>query len=120
MNLSEFKAWFEGFTENLSGAPTPVQWTRIQAKIAEITDAPATSYPVYVDRWVRPYWREYWQPYYGSGGIGMSYSGGAIGAASSLGMQCMNNAGGGQSLAQWNAGDAFRDLGRAEANSLAS
>lgn len=62
MTLSEFKAWFEGYTEGLEGAPTKAQFDRIKAKVGEITGAPVT-YPIYVDRWVqpyRPYWDRYW------------------------------------------------------------
>jgi len=58
MNLSEFKAWFEGFTENISGIPSKKQWGRIQERVGEITSEP-TSYPVFVDRYERPY-----QPWY--------------------------------------------------------
>ena len=129
MNLSEFKVWFEGFTESLSGAPSKKQWERIQAKVAEIKDAPPISYPVYIDRWIHPYWREYWRPWYSnSGGIGMSYT------ATAAQAQCNNSAGdlkaqyqsflgmksNGETpeLAQWNSGDAFKELGRAEAMSL--
>lgn len=66
MKLDEFKAWFEGFTEGLEGAPTAKQWKRIKERVGEI-DGMAISYPVYVDRywpalgpalpgyWLRPY-----------------------------------------------------------------
>ncbi len=126
MNLSEFKAWFEGFTENMDGPPGEKAWKRILAKIGEITDAPPTTYPVYIDRWVRPYWDRYWGPYYGGigvagGGIGMSYtsnsSGGELKQESMLGMQCLNNSMGDNRI-HWNSGDAFKELGRAEAKSL--
>lgn len=30
MHLSEFKAWFEGFTENIQGVPTEAQWNRLK------------------------------------------------------------------------------------------
>lgn len=57
MTLSEFKAWFEGFTECMDGPPNAVQWERIQAKIAKIDDKPipVTVYREYVERF-RPYW----------------------------------------------------------------
>lgn len=128
MNLSEFKAWFEGFTENLNGQPNQKQWARIKSKIAEIKDAPPTSYPIYIDRWVRPYW--WWGPYYGyttGGNIGLSAqsnSGGVLNQQQSfLGMQCENDprvdSAGPGTIAQWNSADAFRELGRAEAQSIA-
>lgn len=61
MILSEFKAWFEGFTEGLEGPPTKAQFDRMKAKVADITGTPVT-YPVYVDRYIetlRPYYRQY-------------------------------------------------------------
>lgn len=58
MTLTEFKAWFDGYTENLEGAPNGKQWKRIKEQVGKIDGAPIT-YPVYVDRYVRPrypYW----------------------------------------------------------------
>jgi len=58
MTLQEFKAWFDGFTENMCEAPpTKLQWARIQARVKEI-DGAITTYPVFVDR--------YWPPHYPS------------------------------------------------------
>lgn len=37
MNLSEFKAWFEGFTEGMDGPPNEAQWNRIQERLATVT-----------------------------------------------------------------------------------
>lgn len=33
MNIQEFKAWFEGFNENLNGPPDTRQWARIVAQV---------------------------------------------------------------------------------------
>lgn len=58
MTLSEFKAWFEGFTENIDGTPSKKQWERIQARVAEI-DGKLVTREVIRDRYVipsRPYW----------------------------------------------------------------
>jgi hypothetical protein len=60
MTLSEFKAWFEGYTEDLVGAPTEQQFARIKEKVKAIDGAP-TTYPIFVDRWwpqqpITPYW----------------------------------------------------------------
>lgn len=57
MTLSEFKSWFEGFTEMMDGPPNAVQWERIQAKIGQIDDKPIKQvvYREYVERF-RPYW----------------------------------------------------------------
>lgn len=52
MTLSEFKAWFEGFTEGMDGPPGIKQWERIQARVKEISGTP-TTYPVFVDRYIR-------------------------------------------------------------------
>jgi len=77
MNLQEFKAWFDGFTENLEAAPSAKQWKRVKEQVAKIDGAPIT-YPVYIDRYVRP-----WHPYYGALGVAQNtYSADAIGAQS--------------------------------------
>ncbi len=44
MTLQEFKAWFDGFTENIGEAPTKKQWARIKARVNEI-DGTAITYP---------------------------------------------------------------------------
>ena len=50
MTLQEFKAWFDGFTENMGEAPpTKLQWARIKARVKEI-DGAAITYPVVIDR----------------------------------------------------------------------
>ncbi len=36
MTPNEFKAWFEGFSEAVDGAPTPAQWQRISEKVATL------------------------------------------------------------------------------------
>jgi hypothetical protein len=51
MTLSEFKAWFEGFTESMDGPPSLKQWERIQARVKEISGV-AVSHPVFVDRYI--------------------------------------------------------------------
>lgn len=66
MKITEFKAWFEGFTENIEGAPTEAQFEKIKAKVAEIDGQPVTE-RVYLDRYVVPWrrtWDEYWGPRY--------------------------------------------------------
>lgn len=74
MKLDEFKAWFEGFTEGTDGAPTAKQWKRIKERVAEI-DGVAISYPVYVERYVRPWYPSYWNHITtGALGVGTVYS----------------------------------------------
>lgn len=48
MTLAEFKAWFEGFAENIDGAPTPEQWARVAEKLDEVCE---TAPPI----WINPY-----------------------------------------------------------------
>lgn len=72
MTLSEFKAWFEGYTEGLEAAPTKAQFDRIKEKVKEISGTPV-SYPVYIDRYVEPY-RRYWGQYWGATGVGYATS----------------------------------------------
>lgn len=36
-NLQRFLDWFEGYDENIEGAPTPKQWERIRLKIADLS-----------------------------------------------------------------------------------
>lgn len=37
MQLNEFKAWLDGFSEAIGDAPTPEQWAKVKAKFAEVT-----------------------------------------------------------------------------------
>lgn len=76
MNLAEFKAWFEGFTENLDGAPTERQWVRIREKVGQIKDAPPVTYHHFHDYYYRP-----WRRWYGDIGV---YSVTAVGAQNSV------------------------------------
>ncbi len=58
MTPSEFKAWFEGFTEAFdSKIPTKVQWTRIKERVGEIDGQPITE-KIFIDRWY-PYYRQW-------------------------------------------------------------
>jgi hypothetical protein len=36
MTIAEFKAWFEGYTEEMVGPPSPEQWKRIMARVSEL------------------------------------------------------------------------------------
>lgn len=58
MTLSEFKAWFEGFTESMDGPPSLKQWERIQARVKEISGAPVTERIIH-DWWPRERDRPY-------------------------------------------------------------
>lgn len=69
MNLQEFKAWFEGYTESMDSAPNPKQWERIKSRVTEIIEIP-TSYRYFIERYREPWWMG--SPYYGAvyGGAG--------------------------------------------------
>lgn len=134
MTLSEFKAWFEGFTESIEGksAPTQKQWARIKEKVALIDGAPTTQV-VYLDRWVRPY-RDYWDRFWVSaGGSGGATWGGAVGGQTGYYLNAVGRSDGigvanaatyaaidpatkGDSqTVEFNSHAAMRDLGRMEA-----
>ena len=74
MHLSEFKAWFQGFTEEMKGLPTKEQWSKIKKHVSEIS-ADYTPATVFVDRYVYPY-RRYWDhlPYWCAGNTTLSAS----------------------------------------------
>jgi hypothetical protein len=54
MTISEFKAWLEGFSEGIDGAPSPEQWARIQEKVR--------SLHAFVDLPSLPQWPTYTSP----------------------------------------------------------
>ena len=124
MTPSEFKAWFDGFTEAFAGCPTKAQWTRIKARVDEI-DGKSVTERVYVDRYLPsypsyPYWRY-------ANGFGVSNNLSCVGmSASNLSpaqdyqeAASRSNQVGGGGVA-FNSAQAMCDLGRAEALSLNS
>jgi hypothetical protein len=54
MTLQEFKAWFDGFTENINGVPSKKQWERIKERDGQINGVAVTR-EVYYEWWPR-YW----------------------------------------------------------------
>jgi hypothetical protein len=86
MTLSEFKAWFEGFTESIEGksAPTQKQWAKIKEKVAQIDGAPVTQ-TIYLDRWGRPHYWDYLRPYWVSTSGWATSSGGHATGGSAAG-----------------------------------
>lgn len=67
MTPSEFKAWFEGFTEAMEGRPNGEQWEKIKKRVAEI-DGKTVTEKVFIDRYWPPrrpwsYWE--YQPHWG-------------------------------------------------------
>lgn len=61
MNLGEFKAWFEGFSEGIDEKPTAAQWKKIKAKMVTITPMPSqTIVHEYHDYWKRYHTYPWW------------------------------------------------------------
>lgn len=109
MTLSEFKAWFAGFTEEMDGAPSEKQWKRIKAKVKDIDGVTVTK-TVFVDHYAAPY-RPYWQAQrFDVFGLAGNSSGGAIsiGKAGGHGTVCAGKA------AEFDSHNAMLDLGKAE------
>lgn len=79
MTPLEFKAWFEGFTEALTGCPTKAQWARIKERVGQI-DGQATTERIFVDRW----WPSI-QPYIPYRYPGWTYLSGSTGGGTALG-----------------------------------
>lgn len=58
MQVCEFKAWFEGFTEDMGAKlPTVKQWARIKARIDEIDEIDGAG------EFRRVFHDHYWRPY---------------------------------------------------------
>lgn len=104
MTLAEFKAWFEGFTESMDGAPDEKQWDRIKARVKEIDGVNITQ-PVFIDRYVYPYRRYYDGVWWGTG-----YS-----TADSVGTVLQNAVSTAKAInAEFDSHVAMLDLGKAE------
>ena len=116
MNLQEFKAWFEGFSENMNGVPTKKQWEKIQAKIATIEDKPPMSYPVFIDRY--RHWFDSWpyRPIYATSGYAQTSNNLTVSQPSSPNNTYLATIGAGSGdIKQFNSYDAFKEMGKAEA-----
>lgn len=85
MTLSEFKAWFSGYTEGIEDKPTQKQWDRIKARVDEIDNMPTTE-RIYIDRYyplyrtyvggpVHPVWPYVYCSSTGIGSAGTTYNG---------------------------------------------
>ncbi len=87
MQVCEFKAWFEGFTEDMTKLPTVKQWARVKARVKEIDGV--------------GYWASY-QPYWH---ISTSTPQTTWAATSNTGGRVSTN----------HVVQTFKDMGRAEA-----
>ena len=110
MTPSEFKAWFDGFTEAFSGCPTKAQWARIKERVSEIDGKPITE-RIYVDR----YWPGYYPQWSSLGGIVCGTV--AQNQASNNMASISQNA---VSVASFDSHSAMADLGREDAKALAA
>jgi len=130
MTPSEFKAWFDGFTEALEGVPSEKQWERIKARVAEIDGKPITE-RIYVDRYWSDYWpRPYVGPNYWGSYLAGSSSGGGVGPTGiwNGAVGCPGSAQGGNLNCGANAPDQYKPafnaetamyaLGKADAESI--
>lgn len=120
MTPQEFKAWFDGFTEAMSGVPTKAQWTRVKDRVAEIDGKPVTE-RVFIDRYYPSYPRQYWTTwttYNSAGSVGLMSCNSASSPREQMAaaLATPNNLGGGV----FNASAAMADLGRADAKALAA
>lgn len=121
MNLSEFKAWFEGFTESMEGTPSAKAWKRIQDRVKSIKSDEPTPRHVFHEYYERP-WRRWYDygPHWGSFGAAYQSQGiGVAGIQSALANQPGNNVQCSLS-APFDPQEAFSKLGRAEALSLSN
>lgn len=132
MNLQEFKAWFEGFTESLDRPPNAKQWKRIRAKVDEI-DGTVTTERIYIDRYLPRYpywWKQPVYPTFTYGGFGIAPASTGSFTSSSQGMLYNSNrapdaavgySGEGQktlTIEGFNSTAAFNAMGQADAREL--
>lgn len=117
MTPAEFKSWFDGFTEAMTGTPTKAQWARIQARVAEI-DGRETTHTVYVNRYLNDYYHHY-RPYWSAMGVGVNTLTGAVGSDYKTMLSSAQGAigSGGDGF---NSRAAMTALGKADAMSLAA
>ncbi len=100
MDVSEFKAWFDGFTEAMTKPPSVKQWERIKQRVKQVDGTPTTERHFY-DRYWCPSYAPYWSY------VTCSYPGTLT--VSTTGQQFSNT-----------ANVAFTALGKAEAQSVAA
>ena len=116
MTLSEFKAWFEGFTDGMDGPPGERQWAKIKERVSEITGNPVTHL-YYHDHYWRPYWSGVMP--FGYGSTSSNRIQGALSVATSA-YSASNNLGGESPRQEWNSHAAMTALGQADAKAVAA
>lgn len=112
MTNSEFKAWFDGFTEAMGGIPNKKQWERVKAQVEKIDGTPITERH-YVDRYLPPWYNRPWYPPYYT-----SYSANSCAAqanvSNNLGM-CQGGNTMGDAVQTFNSHTAMYALGQLDA-----
>ncbi len=127
MDVSEFKAWFEGFTEDMPKPPNAKQWKRIKARVKQVDGTPTTE-RFFHDHYWRPY-APYWS--YNTCGTSLNWSyttcGTSLTSAKLAVMEQQFTSNGivsnmtAEALgAGLDSGYAFTALGKAEAQSIAA
>lgn len=110
MTLAEFKAWFDGFTESMDGAPDAKQWKRIKARVKEI-DGVAITKTVFVDRYVPSPYRPWWEHTFTTYGMSAPNTGSPARLSAGSGI---NKAVASLNASQFDSHNAMMDLGKAE------
>lgn len=84
MTINEFKAWFEGYTENIHKVPTQKQWARIVERVSDIEVEPSKCHHYY--RELQP-WRPWYPTWYSNTGGTLTTT---LGNATSSGVSVYN------------------------------
>lgn len=56
MTLNEFKAWLDGFEAAMGDAPTPEQWAKIKAKLADVQPLAVPAAPLPSPTYPATFW----------------------------------------------------------------
>lgn len=113
MEICEFKAWFEGFTEDMTGQPNAKQWKRIKQRVKQVDGTPTTE-RVFIDR----YWHRY-EPYWTYTGLTFSGTSTSTAIPQTGSPTITSNASMPFDGTLLNTTTAFTALGKAEAASIA-
>jgi len=106
MTLSEFKAWFEGYIEDMDGPPSAKQWKKVKARVKEIDGTTITEH-VYFHR----YWPGH-PPNYWSGPLLVGGTGVDVGPNTITLSSCTQDA----SPETFDSNDAMFALGKSDAD----
>lgn len=123
MTPNEFKSWFEGFSESISGIPNKEQWKKIKIRVLEINGKPVT-FSHYIEKYYLPYCNYpnayLYSPYAtrpdygGGGGYSWCYATEGSSSASSNTRETINNFGNMEEI--FNSERAMYYAGKSEAS----